>query len=291
MGELHFEVSLPTDDGFIGRECSSPGCSRYFKVHADSLRDEMHCPYCNQRFDRNELFTRDQIAHAQEVASEQALEYASRELAKMFGRVASGSSSLSFKASKPYRARTPQPNYTERKVDSEIRCPDCGSRFQVDGIFAHCVGCGLQNIAVFDANLEVIRAEVTAADDPQRALRHAYSDLVSMFETICGDRARVLDGEHGSFQDPFEARRFFKKQADVDILDGLDTGQRLAVRRVFHKRHAWQHSHGVITERYVKKVPEDRKLDGEKAVLSMPEFEAAAFAVRIMIDALPRKAK
>jgi len=137
----------------------------------------------------------------------------------------------------------------------------------------------------------VIRKEVGDAPDPQRALRHAYTDLVSMFEAICGDRARALDGDHGSFQDPYEARRYFKRQAHIDILAGLYTDQRLTVRRVFHKRHAWHHSSGVVTERYVKKVPEDRELEGQTAVLSMSEFEAGALAVRLMLDALPPKAQ
>jgi len=111
MSDLHFNVSFPTDDGFLGRECSNPECSRYFKVHADSLRDEMHCPYCNQRFDRNDLFTRDQVDYVQEVASELALEHISSELSKMFGRATKGNSFLTFKPATPYKARAPQPTY------------------------------------------------------------------------------------------------------------------------------------------------------------------------------------
>lgn len=89
------------------------------------------------------------------------------------------------------------------------------------------------------------------------------------------------------YQDPYEARRFFKKCAQIDLLADLNAGQALAVRRVFHKRHAWQHSHGVITERYVKKVPEDRELQGGEASLSMAEFQTAAVAVRLMLDVIP----
>jgi uncharacterized Zn-finger protein len=291
VADLKFEVSMPTDDGFIGRECANPACSRYFKVYAESLRDEMHCPYCNRLYAKNDLFTQDQVDYLQKVAAEQALEHMSGELTKALGRATKGSKYLSFKPGTPYRAKPVRPQYEERKVDSEISCPDCGARFQVDGIFAHCVSCGIENIAIFDANLEVIRAEVRTASDPQRALRHAYGDLVSMFESICSNRAQRIDVPHGSFQDPFEARRFFKRHAGVDLVAGLGTEQCLTVRRLFHKRHAWQHSQGVVTERYVKKVPEDAGLLGTKAVLSMSEFEAGAVAVRLMIDALPPKSR
>jgi len=293
MSELSFSVSLATDEGFLGRECNNPQCSRYFRVHTDSIADEMLCPYCGQRFASNDLFTQDQVDFLTEVAAEKAMEYAADELRKMFGKLerqTRGNKYVSFKAGPPYRAKTIQPRYAERKVDSEIVCPDCGSRFQVDGIFAHCVRCGIENMAVFDANLEVIRREAAAASDPQRALRHAYNDLVSMFESMCGSRSSAYSEEHGSFQDPYEARRFFKKHAKVDLLANLNDEQELAVRRVFHKRHAWQHSRGVITDRYVRKVPEDRELEGSQASLSMSEFESAVIAVRLMLDALPPKA-
>jgi len=290
MSELRFSVSLPTDEGFLGRECNNPQCSRYFRVHMDSIADEMLCPYCAQRFASNDLFTKDQADFLSEAAAEKAMEYAADEVRRMFERATQGNEYVTFKPGPSHRAKTIQPRYTEREVDSEIVCPDCGSRFQVDGIFAHCIRCGVANMAVFDANLEVISREVAAASDPQRALRHAYNDLVSMFESICGSRPSALSEGHGSFQDPYEARRFFRKHAKIDLLADLDDQQELAVRRVFHKRHAWQHSRGVITDRYVRRVPEDRELKGSQACLSMAEFESAVAAVRLMLDTLPPKA-
>src|SRR5665647_755352 len=286
MADISFQVSMPTDEGFVGRECANPDCSKYFRVHMDSFSDEMHCRYCGERFDRDELLTSDQLAYLQEAAREKAMEYASAEIAKMFGQMRS-SKYVSFKAGKPYKARPVIPSYEERKVDSEIICPACETRFQVDGIFAHCVGCGVENIAVFDANLEVIRREVAAAGNSQRVLRHAYNDLVSTFENVCSRRSVTFADAHNSFQDPYEARRFFKKHAAVDLIAGLDADQELAVRRVFHKRHSWQHARGIVNDRYVKKVPEDRDLLGIEALLSMDELETAATGVRLMLDALP----
>jgi uncharacterized Zn-finger protein len=285
--DLSFRVSMPTDEGFIGRECGNSGCGRYFRVHMDSLSEEMNCPYCGQRFDKSDLLTADQLDYVRQAAAEKALEHISAELGRMFEKSTRGNRYLTFNPGTPYRAKPVEPTYEERKVDSEIVCPVCSARFQVDGIFAHCVGCGNQNIAIYDANLELIRAEVTAAQNPQRVLRHAYNDLVSTFESICAKRAALLTTERGSFQDPYEARRFFKKHAGVDLLAELDDAQRLAVRRAFHKRHAWQHSRGIITERYVKKVPEDAPLLGSEATLSMQEFDLAVVGVRHMVDTLP----
>lgn len=287
MSDLSFRVSIPTDEGFVGRECANPECGRYFRVHMDSFSDEMHCPYCDQRFGKNDLVTGDQLEYLKSAAAEKAMEHLSAEIGKMFSQSSSSSKYITFKPGKPYKAKSVEPQYEERRVDSEIVCPVCRARFQVDGIFAHCVGCGTQNIAVFDANLEVIRAEVDAAGNSQRVLRHAYNDLVSTFESICDRRAAVFATEHGSFQDPYEARRFFKKHANADLMTGLDDQQVLSVRRVFQKRHVWQHGRGVINELYVRKVPEDAHLAGSEAELSMQEFELAAVAVRHMLDSLP----
>ncbi len=70
----------------------------------------------------------------------------------------------------------------------------------------------------------------------------------------------------------------------VDILDGLTNLDTLTLRRVFNKRHVHQHNGGVITERYVKKVAEDRDLLGRVAPLSVEEFEAGARVLRTVIE-------
>ena len=245
--------------------------------------------YCGQRQDKSDLFTKDQIAYMKESAAERAKEHISAEFAKMFQQLErkhAGNKFVTFKAGTPYRAKQVTAKYAEKKVDSELLCPTCGSRFQVDGIFAYCTGCGIENIAIYDANLVIIRAEVSAGGDPQRALRHAYGDLVSTFEAICAKRARSLTSEQGSFQDPYDARRFFKDRAGIDILASLNPEELLLLRRVFHKRHVYQHAQGMITDRYVRKVPEDRALLNTTAVLSLPELEVGVEVVRRVVDAL-----
>ncbi|MBK6965081.1 MAG: hypothetical protein IPH20_14370 [Bacteroidales bacterium] len=45
---------------------------------------------------------------------------------------------------------------------------------------------GLQedNTMIYEANLQIILNEVRNSNNPQRALRHAYGDLVTTFELI-----------------------------------------------------------------------------------------------------------
>jgi DNA-directed RNA polymerase subunit RPC12/RpoP len=289
---IHFKISVPTDQGFLGRECNNPDCQRYFKVHADSLKSEMFCPYCGIQFANDKLWTDDQSKYIREVATEKAREIVHEEIRKTFGKLARQTSGNKFVKitykSKPYRAKSVSPRYRERQVDSELVCPTCGFSFQVYGIFGYCPGCRNENLLIYDANLEIIRQEVSASRDPQRALRHAYSDLVSAFESFCKRKARLITAETTHFQMLFETRKFFKDQLGIDILDGLDNDDLLALRRVFQKRHAYEHYQGIIEEKYVRMVPEDAHLLNQKAELSLDEFVCASQAMRRALDNLIR---
>src|SRR5437763_1221827 len=185
MGTLTFTVMFPTEAGFIGRECDSVNCGRYFKVHEDSLRDHMYCPYCGDQFAKESLFTPDQLKHAEAQAVELAKEHVYGEIDKMFGNLAgkfrSGPLRITHKPIR-YRAKPVPPAYREKDVDSELGCPECGVVFQVFGIFGFCPGCRTENQLIYDANLAILRQEFANANDRDRALRHAYSDLVSTFE-------------------------------------------------------------------------------------------------------------
>lgn len=288
MRTITFNVSIPTDAGFIGRECNSSRCGRYFKVQQDALRDFMYCPYCGDRFSKESLFTNDQLRHMEEQVVERAKEHLYGELDKMFGSLAREfhTGPVRFKH-KPirYKSKPVPAKYREKQVDSQLTCPECGVVFQVFGIFGFCPGCRTENQLIYDANMTILRQELANAPDRQRALRHAYSDLVSAFEGFCARRA-LKEFRGTNFQDLFEARRAFKEYRGLDIIEGLSADELLTLRRAFQKRHAYVHNGGVIGDRYVRKVPEDSALLGQRADLSLEEFEAAAKLLRTVIGRL-----
>jgi DNA-directed RNA polymerase subunit RPC12/RpoP len=285
---IRFNISLPTHDGFIGRECNNPDCKRYFQVHGESIKPEMFCPYCGIKFSNNELLTEDQSKYANAVAKEKAKEYMFGEIDKMFGEFArktSGNKYVKF-THKPnnYKAKQIHPSYTEHQVDSELTCPECNFRFQVYGIFGYCPGCRNENLLIYDANLEIIKQEIASSQDSQRALRHAYADLVSTFEAFSKKKAKLFTNENIHFQVLFEVRKLFQDHLGADLFNGLRNDDLLALRRVFQKRHAYEHYQGVIEEKYVRLIPEDRHLLNQKAELSLDEFTRAAQALRYVLD-------
>ena len=285
---LHFTVSLPTDEGYIGRECKNAECGRYFRLHSDDLQDHMCCPYCGEEGGKRDFLTADQLQHAKNVAKEKATKYAHDELNRMLQRTFGGSrgnSLVKFTVRTPsYHERTIRPRYRERKVDSALTCHQCSTRFQVDGIFGFCPHCKVEHIRIYDANLAIIKKEVERASDAQRALRHAYGDLVSTFELICKRRALRLTSESGRFQNLAATRRFFAEHCGMDVMADLDESEWLDVRRIFQKRHLCTHGTEFIDERYIAVVPEDKNLLGQPPALSMHELEGAAHGVRKILN-------
>lgn len=287
MGKnLHrFEISVPTDAGFIGRSCTS--CRRYFKVHVDCLDRALSCAYCGASSSKEDLLTADQRRYVKQVGLEKAKEIAYGEIDRMMaglGRQLRGQKHITF-THRPvnYRAKPIAPTYRERTVDSEIACPQCATRFQVYGIFGHCPGCASEQTLVYDANIEIIRAEVSGSGEPMRALRHAYGDLVSTFEAICKRHAKRLGIAGGRFQDLFDARKTFKDAVAIDMLESIPVGEVLTLRRVFQKRHSTGHAGGIIDDKYVRLIPEDRALLGQEAALSLDEFLEGARILRVVL--------
>ncbi len=283
--EIRFTVSFPVEDGFLGRECNAPECGRFFKVHKDHISSQMHCPYCGTSFPNDQLWTNDQLGYARGAVAHEVLPKIADEFRRMM-RDAFKGPHWTFKSGGP-TPRPPMPvPTTERAVDSELHCPDCAVRFQVDGIFGYCPGCRSENLRLYDANLEIIRREVARGATPERTLRHAYADLVSTFEIFCRKEAAATPIAPARFQNLAAARQAFLNGLGVDILAGLSATDNLALRRVFQKRHVWEHNDGVIDQRYVSEVPEDAALLGQKAPLSLDELELAAHAVRRVLEAL-----
>ncbi len=280
--KLTFTVTIPTDEGFVGRACNNPECGQYFKIFVESNKDVMFCPYCGLDFSSDELHTSDQIEYVTEVAKEELFVDIQEQFQDILKKISGTSSDITFIPNR-IQSRTVTPKYKERKIDSELECPKCHTRFQIYGIFGYCPGCKEENLLIYDINLKIIENEIVASDNSERQLRHAYADLVSTFENFCARKSSKITSEKGNYQVLFDARRFFKKHINTDILLDVPPEQLSALRRLFQKRHIYVHSDGTINAKYIKNIPEDKLLLGQKAVLSIEELKSAAGGMRVIL--------
>jgi len=221
-------------------------------------------------------------------AAEEAKAYAFDEIQKMFKNALRGSKNITYKPGHRPAKQPVVPTYKEREVDTELECCECNTQFQIYGIFGYCPGCKCENLQIYDTNWSIIKRGIDNSDDKNRQLRHAYSDLVSTFEMFCSRKAKKITSEPGKFQVLFDACKFFKTHANVDMLESLSQSALLSLRRVFQKRHVCIHAGGIINERYIKMIPEDAKLLGTDVVLTEKELEETATAMRIALGELVR---
>lgn len=280
-----YRIKIPATNGFVGRQCSDKLCRKYFQIHQSNIESELICPYCGEKNPIYDMWTESQANYARDIATEEIMSTVHAEIDKVLnnlGRSSGSNSMIQFRTkSTPYVKRSISAPI-DKKIDSEIECSECQGKFQVYGIFGYCPLCKYENIKIYDANLAIIEREVDLSDNKDRALRHAYGDLVSSFENFC--KKYSSENKSVNFQSLRNAKKYFKKQNDIDIYEGLTDSDKTKIKRVFMKRHVYVHSEGIITDQYVKEVPEDSSLFGEKAVLSKEELVEGAKILRDIIN-------
>ncbi len=206
MKNLTYKISIPTDNGFWGRECKK--CEKYFKVDSDQIKDEMFCPYCGEIQENDDMWTKVQKNVVDKIAHQVGKRFIEDELDKMLRKMARGSKSMTYKPGR--RTQISKPNtHLEKDIDSEIECSSCETRFQVYGIFGYCPGCKEDNILIYEANLQIILNEIENLANPKRSLRHAYKDLVTTFELSCKRISKNHDLGTANFQNLLNVKKFY----------------------------------------------------------------------------------
>ncbi len=281
--QLTFRISVPTQDSFLGRECNNPECKRYFKIHIDHFKDEMFCPYCGVLFDKEQLWTQEQLDYAKKHVIEEGTAYVVNELDKIFKHAFKKNSSnrsgfsVTYKSNGPYKKKHIS-SPSERDTDTELECVTCHSKFQIIGLFGYCPCCHEDNIIVYDTNIKILLDEIKSSSNQEKSLRHAYNDLVSTFENYCKNKNTT--GKRHNFQNLDIAKNFFMNNYRKELFNGITPGELETIKRFFQKRHVYQHNKGYIDQKYIEIIPSDSPLLGSKAVLTLEEFNKSTALIR-----------
>lgn len=285
MSNLTYKISIPTDNGFWGRECKL--CSKYFKIDSNQIKEEMFCPYCGELQRNDDLWTKQQEKEVNRIAGQIGKQILEKELDKMLKGIVSGSKHMSYNPGSRTQITKPL-SHLEKEVDTQLECPKCKMKFQVYGIFGFCPGCRADNVLIYEANLDLILQEIDNSSNVNRSLRHAYNDFVATFESYCKRTSEKHKLGSVNFQNLKNTRKLFKKNG-IDIYKGLSDLEKTSIKRVFEKRHAYQHSNGIITQEFIKNVPQDSKLLDTIATLSRDEFSNAVNVLKKMLKNITDK--
>ncbi len=266
------QVHLKTDGkGMVGRECPAGECSQYFKLKLGTglPTDICKCPYCETEGNSAEFMTTDQKAYAQTVAANKIIDPLLGQFAKDMTRLNHnqhrGLIRLGFSV-KHTSVRLHR--YSEKQLETDVICDNCGLEFAVYGVFASCPDCGQLNaLKVCLASLETAKKKLVLSHDKSfdmdlqhSFLQDALGGAISAFDAY----GKALRARHTSICPKAKSNLF----QDIEMLDvklqanGLPSIERLIgssdwedMKWFFQARHLYVHNAGVVDARFAAKQP------------------------------------
>ncbi|MCD6326538.1 hypothetical protein J7M28_03145 [bacterium] len=297
---IQFQISLPLDgEGYLGRECPSTDCERYFKIKPGTgLEGEnlpVHCPYCGHKGPMDHFHTQSQINYVTSVVErkvQNAVVRDMKDMARDFNRQTRGSLlSLSMDVkSSPVRLH----HYAERELETNVECGNCTLQYSVYGVFAFCPDCGQHNsLHILDKNLEVIEkmlvlATSTAEELAGKLIENALEDCVSAFDGFGRELCRVhaqkaadpAKAEKVSFQNLDGAKANVLSTFGIDLSACVTSDEWAAAVRGFQKRHLFAHKMGVVDEEYLAKTGDPNAVVGRKIRVDDSDVRAVLQVIR-----------
>lgn len=279
----YYNISIPKDEnGFIHRRC--PSCEYEFGVKAAEFPNSLHCPYCSEKTDIKNFNTSEQLEYARKEGERQIFTELQKEFQNMMKDAVKDSDNLSFNPGRISKGCTPHP--TQANIPNFITCDKCDQgEYEVFGISGFCPFCGEETIKILEANLSVLENELGT----DRGLRHLYGDIVITFQNEC--RIYVVKPTKTNFQNIKNARRYFKRHFGLDITENLTDDEKLTLKRIFEKRHCDEHNSGIISDRYVKEIPQDKDLLNQEVTRSKEEATEAVEILKKISSKLRKLSK
>lgn len=189
----------------------------------------------------------------------------------------------------------PRPDfyYPSTAQQTQFNCKTCNSFNDVRGRYAYCASCGWRNnIASLKVAFARIRERLTEAElAPAEAVKQAVSEFDSTARDFI-DQLKARTPMKKSRRDQLQDLLFhsidrpdeiMKKAFDINMLQGMESDREF-IKRMFLRRHVYEHNGGVATARYVCESGDD---DIEKGTMIREKVENA----HKLISCLNRMAK
>lgn len=157
----------------------------------------------------------------------------------------------------------PKPAFyiAEQSQQHKFNCAACDEFNDILGRFGFCSACGTRNdLQDFTTNgVPAIRAALNNGARPEDSVK----DIVGGFDTLAGQYAKQLVAlvpmtERRSrrltkqrFHNLTEVRDLFRDWFDIDIVGCMSNGDYEFVRRMFLRRHLYEHNGGEVDQRYL----------------------------------------
>jgi hypothetical protein len=244
-----FPVLIASDsEGMFGQKC--PGCAGYWRARGLGTV----CPYCGRRFAAHELLTSAQASYVKQ--------YCDR-LRDALDAEQDGVHAIDMDAVADAVGReTEKPAfyYAEESQQHKFTCEACGQINDILGTYGYCTGCGTRN------DLQELEKKIIPALRDRINTGGPYEacvkDAVAAFDSFAGQYVQQLTKSPMTprRRARLEKMRFHNLEAvatnikaafDIDILDGLDADAVDFTKKMFHRRHVYEHNGGEADEKYI----------------------------------------
>ncbi len=286
--ELKIPVQIPLDDeGMLGRKCQE--CKRYFKLKPGTglPTDRCHCPYCEYEGNSDTFWTPAQIEYVQSIAMNQALTQVIRpsldKLSRTFKELErkTRNTLIQFKFKESRNSFSiPVKYYTEKELETEIVCDNCGLVFSIYGVFASCPDCNQLNaFLIYTKSIEVTKKQLDIFSKPdlpkeiqEKSLVFILSSCISAFDGL-GKELKKRKPTAYPDQPKNLFQNLFKLNIGLNNFIGKNHSNLPFLIKMFQVRHIYEHNMGVIDDDFVKKLSKYNDFIGRKYLLSTNELQ------------------
>ena len=249
--------------GKFGHEC--PECKKHFRTDNIPAAFPLTCPYCGLRAESYHYLTPPQKSYVNHYVEllmngcEEVKPDSTTEIVIDMNTVAD------------VVAEEPRPDfyYSSTTQQTEFRCTGCDSYNDIRGRYGFCAACGNKNNVESqkDALAEVREQLVKGVITPEDAIKKAVSEfdsasrdyVIQLINRVPMKESRRNQLEQLLFHNLDKFDEMLKLFFGINLLQGMDQ-ERSFVKKMFLRRHVYEHNGGVVTDRYIRE-SEDQDLE------------------------------
>jgi hypothetical protein len=241
--------------GLFGHQC--PTCKGYWRSQAVPPTWNLTCPYCGVSADAHQFLTPGQRRFVEAVCELTV---------KAYNADKDGEHVIDMDQVADDVAKTserPAFYYTEESQQNHYTCTACGGADDILGRYGYCSCCGTRNdLQELTREIETVNAKTRERLEKGEPLEEAVPDAVGAFDSAARQYAKQLAKWvpmrperrtvlEGALFHNLKRVEDLKPWFGIDLFDGLDAADAAFIRRMFYRRHVYEHNGGEVDQKYL----------------------------------------
>lgn len=242
-------------EGRFGHQC--PECTKHFRTASIPSFFPLTCPYCGLRAESFHFLTPPQLAYVRHYLAT---------LRTALDALEAGNTAeveIDMDAIADALSDAPQPDFYYPSIaqQTQFDCSKCNNFNDVRGRYVYCASCGWRNnAALLKETMSELRnllnSESVSPEDAVKQVVSAFDACGRNFVDQLVTRSPMKASRRAQvrgllFHNLDRVEEVLKTAFDIDLTAGLGKN-RAFVRKMFFRRHVYEHDGGVATARYVR---------------------------------------